>query len=50
MSTGNLTINLKSICENWKALDHLSANNVKTAAVVKAEGYGLDAARVAHAI
>ena len=50
MSTGNLTINLKSICENWKALDHLSANNVETAAVVKADGYGLDAARVAHAL
>jgi|TARA_B110000971_G_scaffold209971_1_gene236675 alanine racemase len=50
MSTGNLTINLKGISNNWTALDQLSAINVETAAVVKADGYGLDAARVAHAL
>ena len=50
MSTGNLTINLKGISNNWTALDQLSAVNVETAAVVKADGYGLDAARVAHAL
>ena len=50
MSIGNLTINLKGISSNWTALDQLSAKKVETAAVVKADGYGLDAGRVAQAL
>ena len=50
MSIGNLTINLKGISNNWTALDQLSAKKVETAAVVKADGYGLDAGRVALAL
>ena len=34
MSTGNLTINLKGIANNWSALDRMSSENVETAAVV----------------
>ena len=48
MSTGHLTIDLDAIAANWRALDALTA--VETAAVVKADGYGLGAARVARAL
>tara|TARA_B100000780_G_scaffold224636_1_gene163755 strand:+ start:338 stop:1381 length:1044 start_codon:yes stop_codon:yes gene_type:complete len=48
MSTGNLTINLKGIATNWATLNGLTAEAVETAAVVKADGYGLDAGRVAR--
>ncbi|MGB2127744.1 alanine racemase, partial [Planktomarina sp.] len=50
MSTGNLTINLKGIAQNWSNLDRMSAENVETAAVVKANGYGLDCGRVARSL
>lgn len=50
MSTGTLTIDLDAIAANWRALDRLSADNVETAAVVKADGYGLGAGRVARAL
>ena len=50
MSTGNLTINLKGIAKNWSNLDRMSAENVETAAVVKANGYGLDCGRVARSL
>ena len=50
MSTGNITINLKGISANWTALNGLSAQNVETAAVVKADGYGLDAGRMARTL
>jgi alanine racemase len=50
MSTGNLTINLKGITNNWSTLDRMSAENVETAAVVKADGYGLDSGRVARTL
>lgn len=42
-----LTIDLDAIAANWRALDALSADAVETGAVVKADAYGLGAARVA---
>ncbi|MCR9148932.1 MAG: alanine racemase [Rhodobacteraceae bacterium] len=47
MATATLSIDLDAIARNWRALDALSAPGVETAAVVKADGYGLGAARVA---
>jgi alanine racemase len=46
MSTATLTIDLDAIAANWRALD--AANAGGTAAVVKADAYGLGAARVAR--
>jgi alanine racemase len=48
MATGTLSIDLGALAANWRALDALSA--VETAAVVKADGYGLGAGRVAKAL
>ena len=48
MSTGTLTIDLDAICENWRALD--AQSGVETAAVVKADAYGLGVERVARAL
>ena len=48
MSTAKLTIDLTAIRANWRALNAKSA--AETAAVVKANGYGLDATRVATAL
>lgn len=45
MSTATLTIDLDAIAANWRALAAIA--QVETAAVVKADAYGLDAARVA---
>jgi alanine racemase len=45
MGTGNLYIDETALAENWRALNRLST--VETAAVVKANGYGLGAGRVA---
>ncbi|MEO0822462.1 MAG: alanine racemase [Pseudomonadota bacterium] len=42
-----LTVDLAAIAANWRALDALSAPEVETAAVVKADAYGLGAAAVA---
>ena len=50
MATGTLTIDLDAICANWRALDRASATSVQTAAVVKADAYGLGAPRVAKAL
>ncbi|GGA21548.1 alanine racemase [Neptunicoccus cionae] len=50
MAVATLTIDLNSLVENWRALDAVSADAVETAAVVKADGYGLDAGRVAAAL
>jgi len=49
MATAVLTIDLDAIAANWRALDRLSGPGVQTAAVVKADAYGLGAARVARA-
>lgn len=45
MSTGTLTIDLDAIAANWRALAELSGS-AEAAAVVKADAYGLGAARV----
>ena len=45
MNTAHLTVDLGAIARNWQALDRRTA--VETAAVVKADGYGLGAAHVA---
>jgi len=50
MSCGQLAIDLHAIAANWRALDALSAARVETAAVVKADAYGLGAAPVAGAL
>jgi len=48
MSTGFLTIDLDAIAANWRALD--GKTQCETGAVVKADGYGLGAGRVARAL
>ena len=50
MSTGKLKIDLDAIAANWRALDARSAAAVQTAAVVKADAYGLGIARIARAL
>jgi alanine racemase len=45
MGTGTLQIDLDALAANWRALD--SMTNCETAAVVKADGYGLGAGQVA---
>lgn len=48
MSTGHLTIDLAALAANWRALDAMTA--AETAAVVKADGYGLGAGKIATAL
>ncbi|WP_417723725.1 alanine racemase [Salipiger sp.] len=48
MAQAQLIIDLDALCANWRALDALSRS--ETGAVVKADGYGLGAARVAPAL
>ena len=48
MSTGFLTADLDALTNNWRALDGMT--DVETAAVVKADGYGLGAAKVGRAL
>ena len=48
MSTGRLIIDLDAVVANWRALDGMT--NCKTAAVVKANGYGLGSTNVAKAL
>ena len=50
MATATLTIDLNALAENWRALDAASNSGVETAAVVKANGYGLGAGRVARVL
>jgi len=50
MATGTLNIDLDAIAANWRALDRLSASGVQTAAVVKADAYGLGTTRVVRAL
>lgn len=47
MGAGHLTIELDAIAANWAALDALCGSHVETAAVIKADAYGLSARRVA---
>ena len=48
MAQSVLTIDLGAICANWRALAAMNAG--ETAAVVKANAYGLGAAQVAAAL
>ena len=48
MSTATLTIDLDAITGNWRALDRLT--QCETAAVIKADAYGLGAATVGPAL
>ena len=50
MAVGHLTIDLDAIIANWRALDALSADDVQTAAVIKADAYGLGADKVGPAL
>lgn len=50
MATATLTIDLDSIAGNWRRLDRLTGPEVQTAAVVKADAYGLGITRVARAL
>lgn len=50
MSTGKLKIDLNALVDNWRVLDALTGPSVETAAVVKADGYGCGAERVAKAL
>ena len=46
MATGTLTIDLDALALNWRNLDRASRAGTVTGAVVKADAYGLGAARV----
>lgn len=48
MSTAHLTIDLGALVANWTSLDAMT--EVDTAAVVKANGYGLGAPSVGRAL
>ena len=50
MASATLTIDLDAIAANWRALDRLSGPETQTAAVVKADAYGLGAARIARSL
>lgn len=50
MGTGTLTIDLDAVVRNWRALDAMSGTGIETAAVVKADGYGLGSGPVAKAL
>ncbi|APX90658.1 alanine racemase [Brevirhabdus pacifica] len=50
MAKGILSIDLDALVANWRALDRLSAGSVETGAVVKADGYGLNAGIVGKAL
>ncbi len=48
MSTGFLTVDLDALTANWRALNAMTG--VETCAVIKADGYGLGAAKVGRAL
>ena len=50
MTTAVLHINLQALVNNWQALHAKSGSATETAAVVKADGYGLGAAQIAKAL
>ena len=45
-----LTVDLGAIIANWRYMDSLSTGTTTTAAMVKADGYGLGAKNVAEAL
>lgn len=50
MAQAHLSIDLDALARNWRALDKLSGTATRTAAVVKADGYGLGSGKVARAL
>jgi alanine racemase len=50
MGTSTLHIDLDALAGNWRALDKLSSDAVETAAVVKADAYGLGVGKAARAL
>lgn len=50
MGVGQLIIDLDAIAANWRALDAMTGHNCQTSAVIKADGYGLGAGRVASTL
>ncbi|NIY80342.1 alanine racemase [Celeribacter sp. HF31] len=50
MGTSVLQIDLGALADNWRALDKLSSDAVETAAVLKADAYGLGVAKAARAL
>ncbi|MEC7964279.1 MAG: alanine racemase [Pseudomonadota bacterium] len=50
MTVSTLTIDLNALVANWRAIDAKSNASVETAAVIKADGYGLGSAAVAKAL
>lgn len=50
MATASLRIDLDAVLANWRALDKMTASATETGAVVKADSYGLGAARVARTL
>ena len=48
MATASLRIDLDAILSNWRAMDALTGTTTETGAVVKADSYGLGAARIAR--
>ena len=50
MAIATLSIDLDAIAANWRALDRMSDPTTQTAAVVKADAYGLGAKRVVRAL
>lgn len=50
MAQAQLSIDLPALQANWRALNARSDATVQTAATVKANGYGLGAGHVAHAL
>lgn len=50
MARATLTIDLDAIAANWRALDRMSGSATQTAAVVKADAYGMGLGPVATAL
>ena len=50
MARASLDVDIPAICANWRALDAASARGVRTAVTIKADAYGLGAAKVAPAL
>jgi len=50
VASASLHIDLPALARNWQALDQLSLTSTETAAVVKADGYGLGAVAVTEAL
>jgi alanine racemase len=48
MANSELYIDLEAVAANWRALDALTGDSVETAAVVKANAYGLGAGQVSR--